>query len=91
MGSFAPFRGWNWFGAAAGGGGGGVRSGGGGIGSESAPVEVYITIVLPRIARDLGWVPTTKPAVMLELTAIPTIGLNPAEVRTAVASLTDMP
>ena len=66
--------------------------GAGGVsGAGSDPVEVYITTVLPRSARDLGWVPTTRPAEMLELTATPTTGLNPAAVRVASASPTDIP
>ena len=50
-----------------------------------SPVERVITTLLPRGAHKSGWVPMTKPAGMLEFTAPPTTGWNPAAVRAATA------
>jgi hypothetical protein len=54
------------------------------------PVEMTITTVLPRSACEAGWVPTASPTGMLEFTAPPTAGLNPAAVRAATAASTDI-
>ena len=45
-----------------------------------------IVTALPRSARPAGWVPTTRPTGMLESTALPTTGWNPAEATAAMAS-----
>ena len=55
------------------------------------PLEVKITTELPPSARKAGWVPTTRPTEMRELTTLPTTGENPAEARTLMAWATDSP
>src|SRR4029079_4313474 len=70
---------------------GGAAAGGSGAGGGTYPVEVTITTVLPRSACEAGWVPTASPTWMLYFTSLPPTGLNPAAVRAAMASFTDIP